>query len=383
MARRTHYETLGLRPNATDAEIRSAYRKIALRHHPDRSTDPASPGIFMKATEAYEVLNDPQAKRDYDRSLESEALREAERQKEEQRKRETATRVQQARETSTAPRSPKTRGGSGTASRTVSVGTQLTRLSMLFSRGLHAEAEKLAQDIIAVDPRQPLPYSILGDLARGRGKLDEAARQYSLAIQMDPRNPMYLRRYEEVLSMVSTSSKEGQSVGGISAEDRPILGLLMLVLVLLFCAVFVAMSTERPGGLAAFGPLHTWTIGLLVMLFVCGVAVGACLSMGGLLDRLEAFSQGRLAPTVALGLVSLVSFPAAAAIYGVLGAVQRAFNVTTTRMMTGVGATVVVLALAATLSQAHTDLVSVLAFGGNLAYIGSLCGWAVADSLRR
>jgi tetratricopeptide (TPR) repeat protein len=258
--------------------------------------------------------------------------------------------------------------------------TQLSRLSMLYSRGLYAEAERLADEIIALDPRQSLPYAVKGDLARGRGKLDEAARQYSLAIQMDPRNATYLRRYEEVLQRVRTSD-DPRGATRIEPNERIVLVSLALGVIAILAALFVAVSPERPV-LQGFGPVASWTIGLVSMLFVVGVATGACLSIGNALDRLDSYASGHVAPTVALGIVSLVSFPAAALFYLALGVAQRGFNASTTRLMVGVALGVATLSIGAGLSGAHIDPLSVLLWGGNLAYLGALCGWAVTDGLK-
>lgn len=67
MADRDYYQTLGLSKGASEAEIKKAYRKLALEHHPDRNKgNKASEEKFKEVTKAYEVLSDPQKKQAYD-----------------------------------------------------------------------------------------------------------------------------------------------------------------------------------------------------------------------------------------------------------------------------------------------------------------------------
>lgn len=63
-----YYEILGVGRDAGQDEIKSAYRKAALKHHPDRNPgDKAAEEAFKKASEAYSVLGDPQKRARYDR----------------------------------------------------------------------------------------------------------------------------------------------------------------------------------------------------------------------------------------------------------------------------------------------------------------------------
>jgi molecular chaperone DnaJ len=68
VAKRDYYEVLGVGKDAGDADVKSAYRKLALKFHPDRNPeDPSAEEKFKEASEAYSVLSDPQKRAAYDR----------------------------------------------------------------------------------------------------------------------------------------------------------------------------------------------------------------------------------------------------------------------------------------------------------------------------
>ena len=72
MAKRDYYEVLGVNKNATDDELKKAYRKMAIKYHPDRQQGKSdaekkeAEEKFKEAAEAYDVLHDPQKRQTYD-----------------------------------------------------------------------------------------------------------------------------------------------------------------------------------------------------------------------------------------------------------------------------------------------------------------------------
>ena len=68
MAKRDYYEVLGVPRGASEADVKKAYRRLAMKHHPDRNAgDDAAEEKFKEASEAYEVLSDQEKRERYDR----------------------------------------------------------------------------------------------------------------------------------------------------------------------------------------------------------------------------------------------------------------------------------------------------------------------------
>ena len=67
MSKRDYYEILGVSRDADEAEIKKAYRKLAMKYHPDRNPDDhTAEAQFKEVKEAYEVLTDSRKRAAYD-----------------------------------------------------------------------------------------------------------------------------------------------------------------------------------------------------------------------------------------------------------------------------------------------------------------------------
>ena len=71
--KRDYYEVLGLDKNASEDDIKKAYRKLAIKYHPDRNPgDKKAEEKFKEAAEAYDVLHDPQKRQHHQELFERE-----------------------------------------------------------------------------------------------------------------------------------------------------------------------------------------------------------------------------------------------------------------------------------------------------------------------
>ena len=70
-AGKNHYEVLGVEGDATEAQIKKSYRKLAVKWHPDKNKSPEATEVFQKIAAAYTVLIDPAQRKEYDDQGES------------------------------------------------------------------------------------------------------------------------------------------------------------------------------------------------------------------------------------------------------------------------------------------------------------------------
>jgi hypothetical protein len=353
-----HYEVLGVSRSATEREIKAAFRKIVLEHHPDVSPTTDSRAKFRQASDAHAVLLDPIARRAYDEYLDSIYDR---------FKVEQAKAAQEAKQQTTA-RAAAVADPDATKAE---ISELLRRLSQSFSRGNAKEAEELARQVLAKSVRQPVAHAILGDLARGRGDLNEAARRYAYAAQFEPSNPVYQKRYEELLlSSTIITQHDAYNFAPLEASRKALIGGLSVVL------VFVALSFLSTGPNRA----GAW-IGAYV---VSGVVLGATASAGNWLDKLSVIlrsASGRPGVGAMLLLVLAINAWLGMAAYGLLFLAQRSQVNSLTLASFGLGLMALLFGASAATTQTFDWLVAtfLVTLPGGFAFV---FGWQLGDWLR-
>ncbi|MBS1704742.1 MAG: J domain-containing protein [Armatimonadetes bacterium] len=370
-SKRNHYQILGLDRSATKEEIRRSYRKLVLEFHPDRSTAANAKERFIEVQSAYEILSDVTKKAAYDDDLRREEL-EANRQR--------AVR-QQSAQTTARPR-PRAESPGPKATRP-DLTNDLLKLTQMITRGKLLDAEKLAQRLMKADPKQPVPYAVMGDIHRFRGEFGKAAEMYSYAAQMSPANSIYQRKHEEVLNAIARQVRPSPAPRFQDPYAPKTQALNVPAAVIFAGCCYLALSHE-PAVLGSIPWVSTWTLGILMVLVLGGIAIGASLSAGNYLDPFSSAhgaALARVSPMVLLGAIAAINFWFAAALYLGIGLSQNALNSNATRLVIAVSlATLAFSMVCQIIGPIHP--MQVFLWGGNVAYIGSLLGWMVADAFR-
>lgn len=355
----THYQVLGIRENATSEEIRRAYRRLVMKLHPDRSGDSKTTDRFVRVNQAYEVLVDPGRRRDYDAVLRL-------------NRKQTSTFSQQP----TGPRPKTTQTPKVTHA---DISAKIAEAAGLLAQGKYERAALVAQTVLRMNNRVAMAHAILGDVARARQDFRTALERYSFAIQFDPNNQTFQRQYEALfnrLGEIDTSGAVKKSIGSTAAlwGVAALSGLMMS---------YVAIAREQPIDTAPQF-IQTWTIGLMVMMLVNGIAIGATMALARVLDRWDSVARGtsgRCSTASVLSVVALFNFWLCGFLYLLFGLAQGSFNFSMSRVI-GV---VAVLASSYAVMSALSPYIAwdqTLLWGGNIIFLGVIGGWAVADAFR-
>lgn len=372
----THYDTLGLRPDASPSEIKSAYRKLARELHPDVNDNPGAKEAFQKLQLSYEVLSDPRRKRAYDDIIKAPSSASTQvgagvasrgmTRAEKDRLEAEELRLKAEERMRDAPAAPKVDRD------------ETERLKHLMTVGRLIEAEKQALAMVAREPRQPVPQAILGDLMRMRGEREKALSYYALAAQFEPKNPIYQRKYEETMAGHVGRVTSGPSYAPEVKFQPLAVGAFLIILM----AVYTVFAKERPLGVPLASLL---TLGNLTMLTLSGVVTGSCLVLSESLDSFQ-FATGstvsKVTPITVMGLLGFALFWLATLAYFIYGQSQQAFNRSLSLFTASIVGCTLVFVLAAW-SKSGELAAQVLLAGPNFVYMGALLGWLVTDSLGR
>lgn len=357
------YEVLGVVSTATSNEIRTAYRKLVLKVHPDHSDDPNSPALFMEITQAYEILSDTKRRRDYDEAV---RLRSQVRNDIQARKAGMYTQQAESR--------PKTNLRSSADKQSL-LNNEIQRMTVLYTRGQLDQAKGVAEKILAIDAQQHLPYAILGDIAVSRGQIATASKMFAYAAQMDPMNPTYFKRHTEMLELLTKSTDMSGSKQEIDGS-----GYFLIAVGVLIGPVVLLVVPAGPS-MQGLGPLNALNLPIALASILAGLLSGIAWAMSGLINRFSIVNltvTGKISPGLLCYPFMLFNYWAGVAIYLLQGVVTGSFNKSAARVVIGCSLLTILLSLA-TFATGKGDGTEVAIWSGVLVYTTSMLGWALAE----
>ncbi|MDH7568112.1 MAG: DnaJ domain-containing protein [Armatimonadota bacterium] len=373
---RTHYEILGVPRTADTEEIKRQYRRLVKRYHPDVATTDAAAAqrAFVRVTEAYHTLVDPQKRESYDRDL---RLREAQ---QAHHRAQTQRPSGAAHTTAEAAYAAHVRAQAHARARQQQADRLFAEAQMDLSRGRIPQAFAALQKVLRYNPRHAGAHSLLGDIYRVQGRVEEAIRMYTLAVQLNPDSRQDLEKLER-LARQNRLATEAQ-VHGLSSWMR----LAAAVACLVFVAL-VFLPSHAPGDplLPNFVLLRSWTDNLVLSMVGAGLAGGSLLVLTGYVTNLDdefllatvRTGGGPLPIGVLVLLVSLIFYPLAVFFYVVNAIMQESASTGMVRLLLVCTGTVVLFALALPEAAPQT-----LLFGGNVLFPSLLLGCLLAGMVR-
>ncbi|QYK53037.1 MAG: J domain-containing protein [Fimbriimonadaceae bacterium] len=364
-----HYSVLGIKETATKDEIRAAFRKSAREYHPDRNPLPEAAEKFLAVKEAYEILSNEERRKIYDSFRKPKA-----------KPAEPKAESTQPKADPPQAKAQQGRGSTATKEEFLRHRRNLEQLEKFASASRWGDATELAEEILRSGKNEPLAYAVLGDAARLKGAYEEAAKQFAFALQFDPSNEIYQKMH---VAMLDASKRRKTEVARDLGEKNP-MAFFAGVFVIVAAVCYTALSKEPPL-MAWFSPISTWGIATWGMLLVSGIAIGVSLSTSDLIDHFDlggGIAGYRFHPGVLVAVISLFNFWLAAGIYFLVGASQKSFNTSLTRLIVYVMCATVAFGFAR-FSAGWDAVAQTLIWGGGILYLFGLLGWFVADSMRK
>lgn len=397
MPERTHYQVLGVSETASIEEIKKQYRAMARKFHPDVNPGPEAARQFSTIAEAYRILSDSEARRLYDADRALKARVEA----------NTFRAAASTGATAAPGPSPKV---STTATQEADRLVQQAQASHV--RGRHIEARNLAEQALRYNRRNAQAWEVLGDICRTQGRMDDALHNYSMAVQIEPRNAALQQKIERLARQPSgtrltpggytpnpaarpqtTRSAPFAGAGAtlVAPEKRPLARVLMgfigyfgSFLILLFAALQLNRSSSSLGALPF---VSSWSWPFIGCLAVTGCLLGATMTITGAVRRIEddliltGGSEG--AKTIPLGIFVLalgsLFFWAGMILHIAISAIQEALTGSLLRLY---GVLVLVTLLFAAVWGVPDGFAQTMLWGGNVLFIGYVIGWLLGDFFR-
>ena len=414
------YEVLGISRTASLDDIKKRYRELARQYHPDvNQSNPAASKLFAKITTAYKTLSDTESRTNYDAEL-SAIERAAAARATPRTMPNTRTAGQHTASAAPTTTAPPPQTNAAESARLVN------EAQGAFARNRFVEARALSEQALRYNRKNDKAYEILGDIYRHQGKTDEAINNYSMSLQLNPRNPALMQRLERLTRMSATepvgpsaqrvffdngpprsAPPPARSMPNVrtrpasprqdysslrSTESRRSLGLLLVGFVgyvsVLMMLVWAALY-HGDAPLAATQPIalvNTWNPVVWTVLPLSGLLLGFTMTITGAIRRIEdeliltgaAPRTGFFLPLgLVIILISVVNFYLAALIYATVSLLQESF---TKSMMRVFGAVVAVVACVA-LVYAPGSL-QVALWGGNIVFLCYIIGWLIGDVFR-
>ncbi|MCU0316296.1 MAG: DnaJ domain-containing protein [Fimbriimonadaceae bacterium] len=355
----THYDVLGLAPTANAKEIRAAFRSLARQLHPDVNQENQAVDRFIQVKEAYEVLSDATRRKNYDEVL---------------KLRSAAAEQKEA--------------GSGSSSRPpvnqkvskpepYPLRDKMSLLTKHLSRMDYGLAEETAAEILRHDSRNALAYAALGDLARVKGDLVGATKHYSYALQFDPSNSLYERKYMELMSGSGVAQKVGKDLRPDDIKVVP-LGVASFVVLMLTSLLFLA-----PFGSFEFSAISTWTFTNFFVYLLSGFALGVALPRSGIVDSFILSQSRGVAKTSDAGIffgICGLNFWLALSLVIIKAIRSNWQNISLLRMACGIGFLAGFYSIVALSTSTLAGFQAFLWSPGFIA-LGSLMGWRITSEL--
>jgi len=406
---RTHYEVLGLPPEATVDQIKKRYRELVRKYHPDLNRDhPEYHEVFVRITGAYEVLSDTTRRARYDLDLRDKQRKQADARSGAYgsapfTQRPTSPPGGASRPNPSGPppgtRPPSTAGDfrarREAEQRKQAVARQMEQARQAFQRGNYREAQRLCEEVVQTS-RNAAAYDMLGDVYSRQGRYDEAIQCYTVAAQMLPNDGRIMTKLNRA---VQQSRRSGPTTVGDDflrnsaayappANTQKRVGYQLAVTffglaIVLFMMAWPLGRSEAPIGLG-FAP-H-WTLSHLVFMAIDGLFAGAILAAAGWLrppDQellYQTFGLGRfnLPMGVLLFLTGILFYPLALLLYLPIAYQQASVS----RSVLSVFAAAFLLVLGFTFAAPRDGTVETLLLGGNVLFPAMLFGWFIGELFR-